>query len=91
MAGLSAPPALTPMVLQSVAAMIVVAVLVTVVLVVVYSVVAGGLAWVLVVAIGLLRLLLAGIGHAWSAAHRHLRARGITPETLPDLRVRPLG
>jgi|tagenome__1003787_1003787.scaffolds.fasta_scaffold20966939_3 hypothetical protein len=91
MAGLSASPALTPMVLQSVAAMIVVALLATVGLVVVYSVVAGGLAWVLVVIIGLLRLLLAGIGRTWSAARDHLRARGISPENVPDLRVRPLG
>jgi hypothetical protein len=91
MAGLPAPSGPTSMDLQTVAAMVAVAVLVTVGLVVVYSVVAGGLAWVLVVLIGLLRLLFAGVGRTWSAFHGHLRARGISPETVPDLRVRPSG
>jgi hypothetical protein len=91
MTGLAAQSGVTPMALQTVAAMVVVALAVALLLVVVYSVVAGGLASLLVLVIGLLRLLLMGVGRTWSGVRSHLHPRRISPETVPDLRVRPLG
>jgi hypothetical protein len=91
MTGLAAPSGVTPMDLQTVAAVIVVALVVALAFVVVYSVVAGGLASLLVLFVGLVRLFLSGIVSAFSAVRRHLRTRGLTPEAVPDLRVRPSG
>jgi hypothetical protein len=91
MTGLAAQSSVTPMALQTVAAMIVVAVLVVLGVVVVYSVVAGGLASLVLLVVALLRLLLTGARSAWSGARSHLSTRRITPEPLADLRVRPSG
>jgi hypothetical protein len=87
----SPPPAVSPLVLQTVGAMIVVAVLVTLALVVAYSVVAAGAAWVLLLIVGTLRLLLMAVDRTWAGLRAHLGARRIRPETVPDLRVRPSG
>jgi hypothetical protein len=91
MTGQAAPSGVTPMDLQTVAAVIVVALAVALAFVVVYSVVAGGLASLLVLLIGLLRLLLTGAGRLWSGVRRHVHPRRIGSEPLPDLRVRPSG
>jgi hypothetical protein len=87
----SSAPDFSTLTLQSVVAMIVVALVVAVLVVVAYSVVAGSLAWLLLVVIGLLRLFLGGIGRAGSGIRAHLRARRISRQALPDLRVRPSG
>jgi hypothetical protein len=87
---------MTPMVLETLVAGLLVAVLVTLGIAVVYTVVAGAGAWVLVLVIGLLRLvwtILRRIGRSLRA-HLHRtpdRVRRITPENVPDLRVRPSG
>jgi hypothetical protein len=94
MAAVHAP--VTPMALETVVAAVLVAVLVTVGIAVVYAVVAGSLAWVLMLVVGVLRLIwltVRGIGRT-VRGHLHRapdRLRQITPETVSDLRVRPLG
>ena len=97
MAGMAAAHAdLTPMVLETVVAAALVAILVTLGLAVVYAVVAGSAAWALMLAIGLLRLVWVTVRGAGRGVRAHLhrtsaRVRRITPENVPDLRIRPLG
>jgi hypothetical protein len=87
MSALAAQSGVTSLTLQTVAAMAVVALAVALAVVVAYSVVAGGLAWLLLLLVGLIRLLVSGAVSAWSG----LRARRITRRAVPDLRVRPSG
>jgi hypothetical protein len=91
MSGLAAQSGVTTIDLQTVAAMVVVALLVALAFVVVYSVVAGGLASLVMLLIGLVRLLLAGTGRVWSGVRKHVHPGRISPESVPDLRVRPSG
>jgi type II secretory pathway pseudopilin PulG len=97
MAGTAAAHAsMTPMVLETVVAAALVAILVTVGLAVLYAVVAGSGAWALMLVVGLLRLVWLAARGAGRGLRGHLHrtsahVRRITPETVPDLRVRPLG
>ena len=92
----AAHASLSPLALETVVAVALVALLVTIVLVLVYAFVAGSAACALVLVLGVLRLV-------WTTVHRggrglrrrlhraHGRVRQIAPETVPDLRARPLG
>jgi TRAP-type C4-dicarboxylate transport system permease small subunit len=86
----------TPMALETIVAVVLVAVLVTIGIAVVYALVAGSLAWVLMLVVGVLRLVWLMVRGAARGVRARLhrapdRIRQITPETVPDLRVRPLG
>jgi hypothetical protein len=87
----STQPDLSTMTLQSVVAIIAVAAVVAVLALVAYSVVAGSLAWVLLLVVGLLRLVFGTVTRAGSGVRSHLRARRLTRQAVPDLRVRPSG
>jgi len=96
MAGAALNSPMTQMTLETVVAVALVAILVTVGIMVVYAVVAGSLAWVLMLVIGILRLVWITVRAAARAVGRHLhrapdRLRQITPDAVTDLRVRPSG
>ena len=87
---------LTPMVLETLVAAALVAIVVTIGFAMVYAVVAGAGAWALMLVIGVLRLVWTTARGAGRSVRAHLhrtstRVRQITPESVPDLRVRPLG
>ena len=87
---------MTQMTLETVVAVVLVAILATVGIVVVYAVVAGSLAWVLMLIIGVVRLVWVTVRGAVRGVRAHVhrasaRVGRITPETVPDLRVRPSG
>lgn len=92
----AAHSSLTPLVLETVVAVALVALLVTMGLALLYAVVAGSLAWALMLVLGVLRLIGATVRRGGRGVRRRLRrthgrVRQIGPETVPDLRVRPLG
>jgi hypothetical protein len=93
MAAYAAPSSLTPLTLQTVVAGFFVAALVAVGILALYAVVAGGLAWVLMLLVGVVRLAAAVIGAAWWSVRTHVRrkASGLAVEPAADLRLRPLG
>ena len=92
----TAHASLTLPVLETLAAAALVAVLVIAGLALLFAVVAGGGAWVLVLVLAVLRLMWTAARRAGRVVRPRLhRARGrvrqVAPETVPDLRVRPLG
>lgn len=92
----AAHASMTPMALEAVVAAALVAVVVSLALAVVYALIAGTGAWVLMLLLGVLRLVWRTGRGAGRGLHTHLRrahrrVREITPESPPDLRVRPLG
>jgi len=80
----------TPLTLQAVAAIILVAVVVLLAAGLLYLLLAGSVAWALMLLQGLFWLAFQGVRRSWVALHRHARrATSSAAEAAPDVVLRP--
>ena len=85
---------LTPLTLQALAAIVLVALVVTVLAELLYVILAGSVAWALMVIQGLLWLVIQALRPLWTVLRRHVRratpsAAEIAAEVAPDIVLRP--
>jgi hypothetical protein len=90
----ASPSSLTPLTLEGVAAIAFVAVVVLLVGAMLYLVLAGSVAWALMLLQGLVWLVYQGLRRSRIALHGHIRrvapaASGIAAEAAPDVVLRP--
>jgi hypothetical protein len=85
---------LTPLTLQAVAAMVLLAVVLALLAGMLYLLLAGSVAWALMLIQGLLWLAFQALRRSWIALHGHVRrlapsAAEIAPESVPDVVLHP--